>query len=177
MSQIINQDFYDLCSAFHDNSVCLRSINSSYITLIPKIDGVRAITDFGPISFLNSSVKLVTKQLSNRLQPIITSLVHKKSIWLHQKQNNSRLSGLGFEYLHLCHHSRKEIVIIKLDFEKAFNKIEHQTMLTLMEAKGFGQRWLGWMLTIFSSRTLAMLLNGVPGRKTFHCKRGGGGVR
>jgi hypothetical protein len=34
-------------------------------------------------------------------------------------------------------------VIIKLDFEKAFDKIEHQAMLTLMEVKGFGQRWLG----------------------------------
>jgi hypothetical protein len=77
----------------------------------------------------------------------------------------------SFEYLHLYHHSRKVIVIIKLDFEKAFDKIEHQAMLTLMEAKGFGQRWLGWMQSIFSSGTSAVLLNGVPG-KTFHCKRG-----
>lgn len=31
-------------------------------------------------------------------------------------------------------------MIIKIDFEKAFDKIEHQAILTLMEAKGFGQR-------------------------------------
>lgn len=67
--------------------------------------------------------------------------------------------------------SRKDIVIIKLDFEKTFDKIEHQTMLTLMEIKGFGQKWLQWMQSIFSSGTSAVLLNGVPG-KTFHCKRG-----
>jgi hypothetical protein len=28
-------------------------------------------------------------------------------------------------------------VIIKLDFEKAFDKIENQAMLTLMDTKGF----------------------------------------
>lgn len=49
--------------------------------------------------------------------------------------------------------------------------IEHQAMLTLMEAKGFGQRWLSWMRDIFSSGTSAVLLNGVLG-KTFHCRRG-----
>lgn len=74
---IIKQDFYSLCDAFYNNSVCLKSINSSYITLIPKVEGARSVNEFRPISLLNSSVKLVTKILANRLQPIITSLVHK----------------------------------------------------------------------------------------------------
>jgi len=46
----IEEDFYDLCFAFQDNSVCLQSINDSYITLIPKIDGAQQVGDFRPIS-------------------------------------------------------------------------------------------------------------------------------
>lgn len=65
---------------------------------------------------------------------------------------------MAFEYLHLCHHSRKKIVIIKLDFEKAFDKIERQDMLTLMKAKGFGQKWLNWISDILESRTSAVIL-------------------
>jgi hypothetical protein len=54
---------------------------------------------------------------------------------------------------HLCLKSQKELIILKLDFEKYFDRIEHQTMLQLMEHRGFNSKWLQWMTTIFSSGT------------------------
>ena len=74
---IIKEDFYALCSAFYNGDICLQSINGSYITLIPKVDNASTASDFRPISLLNTSMKLITKLLANRLQSIIQSIIHK----------------------------------------------------------------------------------------------------
>jgi hypothetical protein len=66
------------------------------------------------------------------------------------------------------------MIILKLDFEKAFDKIEHEVILQVMRHKCFSQKWLNWIKGILSSSTSSILLNGTLG-KTFHCKRGGGG--
>jgi retron-type reverse transcriptase len=63
------------------------------------------------------------------------------------------------------------VIILKLDFEKVFDRIEHKTIMDILQHKVFGAKWQLWMKMIMGSGTSSILLNGVP-RKVFHCKRG-----
>jgi hypothetical protein len=74
---LIKKDFYDLCAEFHARNICLQSLNGSHITLIPKKDGPTKVSDYRPISLLNTSVKIITKLLANRLQRVIMDLIHR----------------------------------------------------------------------------------------------------
>ena len=51
-------------------------------------------------------------------------------------------------------------MLLKLDFAKAFDTIEHIPMMEIMRHMGFDDKWLGWMETIFGSGVSSILLNG-----------------
>jgi hypothetical protein len=79
----------------------------------------------------------------------------------------------AFQFHHICHKSKKEIVILKLDFEKAFDKLKHEVILQVLHHKGFSAKWISRMKSILSSGHSSVLLNGVLG-KSFKQLRGSG---
>ena len=74
---IIKHDFYKMCSDFYDGKLDLQSLNSGFITLIPKSYSPETANDYRPITLLNCCLKLITKLLANRLQKVILKIIHK----------------------------------------------------------------------------------------------------
>jgi hypothetical protein len=156
---------------FFDGAVDLQAINNSFITLVPKVNNPTTVNDFRPISLINCVVKIITKLLGDKLQKVIISLVHQNQYVFIKSTTIQDCLAWTFEYIYQCQQSKQEIVIIKLDFTKAFDTIEHSTIIQMMKGFGFNEPWLQWTENILSTATTSVLLNGVPG-KQLACKRG-----
>lgn len=152
--------------------VLLESINTSHITIFSKIDNPSSPGDFRLISLLNSVLKIITKLLANRLQNIILKLVHNNQYGFLKERSIEDCLGWAFEYLYQGHKPKEEILVPKLDFGKAFYKIEHTTILEIFKAKGFGEKWISWIKVILSAGTSAILLNGITGKKFYILQKG-----
>lgn len=139
--------------------------------LAPKNLNPETVNDFRPISLLNSSLKIITKLLVDRLQGVILQFINRNQYGFIKSQMIQDCLAWCFEYIHQCKQSRRHAIILKLDFEKAFDTMEHLTIIQILEHVGFPPRWIDWVTNILSSGTLLVILNGVPGRK-FKCRRG-----
>jgi hypothetical protein len=168
---IIQNDFYRLAKEFHEGTVNLQNINESFITLVPKKTVPECVNDFRPISLTNVCLKFLTKLAANRLQEKILECIHKNQYGFLRNRSIQYCLAWSFGYLFLCQSSKKPTVILKLDFAKAFDTVEHEALLQVMKHKGFNKKWLDWAASILSTGTSSVLLNGIPG-KEFICKRG-----
>jgi hypothetical protein len=136
---IIKNDIYDVCMDFFSGMVDLQAINNSFITLVPKVTSPTTLNDFRPISLINCIMKIITKLLGDRLQSVIIPLVHQNQYDFIKSRTIHDCIAWAFEYIHQCQQSNREIVIIKLDFTKAFDTIEHSTILQMMRHLGFNE--------------------------------------
>ena len=62
-------------------------------------------------------------------------------------------------------------VILKLDFEKAFDSVNWNFLLDLLNSFGFGSKWLSWIKECISTATISVLINGSPSDQ-FRTERG-----
>ena len=109
-------------------------------------------------------MKFLTKLLANRLQKIVTSLIHKNKYGFIKSRSIHDYLAWAFEYLPLCHMSKKEIINYQLDFEKAFGKVECSAILSMLKHMVFGDKFIGWIKSILYIASTSILLNGVPGK-------------
>ena len=168
---IISGDFISQVNEFHAGTAILENLNEAFITLIPKKQSPEGVGDFRPISLTSVGLKFLKKLAANRFQEEITNCVHKNQYGFIKSRTIQDCIAWTFEYIHQCNQSRKPILLLKLDFEKAFDSIQHEAIIKILVPKGFDTKWITWVQQLLSSATSSILLNGVL-EKHFKCKCG-----
>jgi hypothetical protein len=86
---------------------------------------------------------------------------------------------LGYQLVHSIHKSKEPDVVIKLDYEKAYDRVNIYFLLEVLKLRGFGERWMGWIKKIVIGGSINVLANGEESStlKTGKgLRRGGGGI-
>ena len=71
----VGENINRLTTEFMDGTASVEELNSTNIVLIPKVPLPETVGQFRPISLCNSSMKILSKLLANRLKPLLSSLI------------------------------------------------------------------------------------------------------
>jgi hypothetical protein len=121
--EIIEGDLMALFKDFYDNRLPLFSLNFEIITLLPKQREATHIKHFRPICLLNVSFNFFTKVTINRLIGITSKLINPSQSAFIQGRNIIEGVVMLHEAIHEIYRKKMNSVILKLDFEKAYDKV------------------------------------------------------
>ena len=122
---------------FNKDQLDIKRLNYGVITLVPKLKEANNIKQFRPICLLHVDYKCFTKVLTNRLVPIAKKVVGKQQTCFIKGRNIFEGVVVLHEVLHKLRTSKRKGLIMKIDFEKAYDRVRWSFLEQVMIGKGF----------------------------------------
>ena len=123
---IVKQDILLSVKAFFHSGSLLKSLNHTYITLIPKMNNHDEVTHFRPISLCNVTYKIISKILVNRLKPLMDKLISPfQNAFIQGRSitDNILLAHEIFDTLKKKKGRKKGFGVWKIDMNKAYDRV------------------------------------------------------
>ncbi|XP_058099900.1 uncharacterized protein LOC131244283 [Magnolia sinica] len=161
---IVRSDILKAVRALLEGSALPRSFTSNLICLIPKTPSVTSFSNFRPISLCNVIYKKkFAKLLANRLGLLLPKMI--------SQEQGVFIQGRSIvEHIALAHEMIRDInrkvrggnLILKLNLEKAYNRVNWDYLKQVLLKFSFNQRWVQLMESCWGNNWFSILINGEP---------------
>jgi hypothetical protein len=169
--ELVGKDLLDVVEETRLGGEVIRSINSTFIALIPKVNCPSSFGDFRPIALCNLCYKIIAKIIARRIRPILSRSLSEEQLGFLKGRQILDAIGTAQECLHSIKVKKLQAIILKLDLKKAYDCINWDFLrLTLLQC-GFGLPTTNWIMGCVTSAAYAILING-ESTKFFQSGRG-----
>ncbi|RVW51001.1 Transposon TX1 uncharacterized 149 kDa protein [Vitis vinifera] len=122
--EFVKEEVLEMFKEFHEQNAFLKSLNTTFLVLIPKKGGAEELGDFRPISLLGGLYKLLAKVLANRIKNVIGRVVSSDQNAFVMGRQILDASLIANEVIDSWKKKGEKGLICKLDIEKAVSNGE-----------------------------------------------------
>jgi mannosylglycoprotein endo-beta-mannosidase len=160
----IKSDLLDLFNVLHAGQLELFRLYFGEVILLPKVNQAERIQQFRPICLLDVSFKIFTKVATIRLNTVADHVVRPSQTAFMQGRNILEGVVILHEAVHKLHTKKLNGVILKLDFEKTYDKVKWSFLQQTLRMKGFSPEWCALINDFVSGGSVAIRVNDDTGR-------------
>lgn len=146
----IGGDLIDVLHFCFERGLLSSSMREAILTMIFKKGDRLELKNWRPISLLNVDYKIATKALTSRLKNVLHHIIHPD-------QTSSVPDRSIFESLLIIRDSLSYIkqkgiplALIKIDQEKAFDRVNWSFMFNVLHKMNFGPSFISFVTTLYS---------------------------
>ena len=147
---------------FHEMSRFVKSLNATFLVLVPKKGDAEDVKDFRPINLVANLYKLLVKVLANRIKKMMGKVISgSQNAFVKGRQILDAIL-IANEAVNLRLKDNVGGVLCKLDIEKAYDHVSWSLLMAVLKKMGFGERWIKWIEWRISTMKFSILINGSP---------------
>ena len=128
--------------------------------LYKKRGDIKDLKNWRPISLLNVDYKIISKVTTTRLSCVLDTIVDPDqtcSVPGRSISSNFVLLCDLFDYTDLTNDTA---ILVSLDQEKAFDRVDRSFLMDLLNHFGFGPYFRKWIFTFYNGAYMQIILNG-----------------
>jgi hypothetical protein len=139
-----------------------KGMNTTFIELIPKVNGLATFGDFRPIYLCNLCYKIITKIIAKRIRPILSRTLSEEQFSFLKGRQIGDAIGTVQECLHNIKEKKLKDLILKIDFKKTYDRISWDFLGLVLLQCGFGLMMINWIMGSVTSMSFVVLINAEP---------------
>lgn len=159
--EIIGPEVLSAIRNFFATNFLPATANSTILSLVPKFPGATKITDFRPISCLNTIYKVISRLLVKRLKPLLSTLILPSQTEFVKGRllvENTTFAGELVNGYHKNKGSKK--ITIKVDIAKAFDTLSWEFLFSCLEGLQLPTRFLRQLRACICTSNFTVGYNG-----------------
>jgi hypothetical protein len=141
---------------FNQGELNISRLNYAKIILNPKEDGANTLKKFRPI---NCSFNFFAKALNNRLEKVSDRLLAQNQTIFMKGRYILESVVFAHEIIHSTVKGKEKDLVLKLDYEKTYDKVNWDFLGKVLKIRSFGPRWTTWIMKVVMGGSISISLN------------------
>ena len=139
-----------------------RSQKQAVITLMEKKGKDRLLLEnWRPISLVNDDAKIMSKVIATRIKNVLPNIIqHYQTGYVKDRYIGETVRSV-FDVMDLTLKENVPGLLIFIDFQKAFDSLEWNFLLSCLEAFNFGPDFIRWVKTFYKNIQSCVINNGL----------------